>query len=98
MNIISTKSHDTSYLDANGGTVSQTWNNSNGYLTGAYKQPEGRYCGRRKDRHYPGSRLLPGPVQPETSRGQPVISVVLKGNSKGDLYKIMSQMLSNFSN
>ena len=33
VNIISTKSHDTSYLDANGGTVSQTWNNSNGYLT-----------------------------------------------------------------
>lgn len=97
VNIISTKSHDTSYLDANGGTVSQTWNNSNGYLTGAYKQPEGVTVvgGKTGTTQAAGYCLV---LYSQNQSGQPVISVVLKGNSKGDLYKIMSQMLSNFSN
>lgn len=97
VDIISTKSHDTSYLDANGTTIAKTWNNTNGYLTGAYKEPEGvtvigGKTGTTKDAGY---CLV---LYSKNNAEKPVISVVLKGNSKGDLYKIMTQMLSNYSN
>lgn len=97
VDIISTKSHDTSYLDANGATIEKTWNNTNGYLTGAYKEPEGitvigGKTGTTKDAGY---CLV---LYSKNTSDNPLISVVLKGNSKGDLYKIMTQMLSNFSN
>lgn len=97
VNLISTKSHETSYLDADGNTVTQTWNNTNGYLTGAYKQPEGVTVigGKTGTTQDAGYCLV---LYSKNESEEPVISVALKGNSKGDLYKIMTQMLSNFAN
>lgn len=97
VNLISTTSHDTSYLDANGDTVTATWTNSNGYLSGAYKQPDGVTVigGKTGTTQDAGYCLV---LYSKNESDEPVISVVLKGNSRGDLYKIMTQMLSNFSN
>ena len=97
VNLISSTSHDTSYLDAGGNTVTATWTNSNGYLSGAYKQPEGVTVigGKTGTTQDAGYCLV---LYSQNESGEPVISVVLKGNSRGDLYKIMTQMLSNFSN
>ncbi len=97
VNLISTKSHDASYLDADGNTVTATWNNSNGYLSGTYDQPDGVTVvgGKTGTTQDAGYCLV---LYSRNESEEPVISVVLKGNSRGDLYKIMSQILSNFSN
>lgn len=97
VNLISTESHEASYMDADGNVVTDTWNNSNGYLSGAYNQPEGVTVigGKTGTTQDAGYCLV---LYSRNKSEEPVISVVLKGNSRGDLYKIMSQMLSNFSN
>ncbi len=96
VDIISTTSHDTSYLDVEGNTVTQTWNNTNGYLTGTYSQPDGVTVigGKTGTTSAAGYCLV---LYSTNESGAPVISIVMKGNSRSDMYKIMTQMLTAFS-
>ncbi|MCD8231509.1 MAG: D-alanyl-D-alanine carboxypeptidase [Clostridiales bacterium] len=96
VSIISTTSYEAAYLDANGNTVTKTWNNSNGYLSGLYSQPEGITVigGKTGTTSEAGSCLV---LYSENESGLPVISVVFKGNTRSDLYKMMTQMLSNYT-
>ncbi|MCD8150351.1 MAG: D-alanyl-D-alanine carboxypeptidase [Clostridiales bacterium] len=96
VNIISTTSYDASYLDADGNSVTQTWNNTNGYLTGTYAQPDGVTVigGKTGTTTAAGYCLV---LYSTNESGEPVISIVMKGNTRSDMYTIMSQMLSAFS-
>ncbi|MCC8029970.1 MAG: D-alanyl-D-alanine carboxypeptidase [Lachnospiraceae bacterium] len=95
--IISTLSYDASYLDSAGNTVTQTWTNTNGYLTGSYKQPDGVTVigGKTGTTAAAGYCLV---LYSRNESSSPVISVVLNGNSRSDMYRIMTQMLSTFGN
>ena len=97
VNYISTKTHDTSYTDKSGNTVKQTWYNTNGYLTGAFQSPENVTVvgGKTGTTGEAGCCLV---LMSENSKKQPVISVVLKAQSKQHLYTLMTEMLNNFSN
>jgi len=96
VDIISATSHDTSYLDADGNTVTQTWDNTNGYLTGTYSQPDGVTVigGKTGTTNAAGYCLV---LYSTNESGAPVISIVMKGNTRAEMYTIMSQMLSAFS-
>ncbi|MCC8152077.1 MAG: D-alanyl-D-alanine carboxypeptidase [Lachnospiraceae bacterium] len=96
VDIISTISHDASYLDAEGNTVTQTWTNTNGYLSGTYAQPDGVTVigGKTGTTGAAGYCLV---LYSTNKSGEPVISIVMKGNTRFDMYTIMSQMLSAFS-
>ncbi|MCD8324746.1 MAG: D-alanyl-D-alanine carboxypeptidase [Clostridiales bacterium] len=95
--IISTTSHEASYLDASGNTVTQTWANTNGYLTGTYEMPEGVTVigGKTGTTAAAGYCLV---LYSTNEADSPIISVVMKGNSRSDMYKIMTQILTNFAN
>lgn len=94
---ISTKTHDTSYKDKDGNTVKQTWYNTNGYLTGAFPSPDQVTVigGKTGTTGSAGCCLV---LLSENSKKQPIISVVLKAESKDHLYTLMREMLNNFSN
>ncbi|MCD8152954.1 MAG: D-alanyl-D-alanine carboxypeptidase [Clostridiales bacterium] len=95
--IISTTSYDASYLDASGNTVTQTWANTNGYLSGKYEMPEGVTVigGKTGTTEAAGYCLV---LYSTNESGSPIISIVMKGNSRSDMYKIMTQILTNFAN
>ncbi|MCU6761230.1 D-alanyl-D-alanine carboxypeptidase dacB precursor [uncultured Roseburia sp.] len=95
--IINAKEYDAVYKDKDSQTVEKKWKNTNKYLTGEEAQPEGvtvigGKTGTTKDAGYCLVLLS------ENRKKQPVISIVLKADGRSDLYLLMSQMLSNFSN
>lgn len=97
VNYISTKTYETSYQDASGETVDQVWVNTNGYLKGTYDEPEnvtvvGGKTGTTGDA---GSCLV---LLSRNQSDKPVISIILKGDSKSHLYTLMTELLTNFSN
>ena len=94
---ISTTKYDTSYQNADGQPVEQTWFNTNGYLKGEYETPEnvtvvGGKTGTTGDAGYCLVLLS------ENAKKEPVISVVFKGDSREHLYTLMTEMLTKFSN
>ncbi len=97
VSIINADSFEASYTDKDGQSVSQTWNNTNKYLTGEMEAPEGitvigGKTGTTKDAGYCLVLLS------ENSSSEPLISIVLKADGRSDLYLFMNEMLSNFSN
>lgn len=95
--LISSKTYEASYTDADGAAVKQKWSNTNGYLTGQYDEPEGVSVvgGKTGTTNAAGCCLV---LYSKSADNAPLISVVLKADSKKDLYNIMTQMLSNYSN
>lgn len=93
--IISTVSYDASYTGADGNPVEQTWKNSNQYLKGKYAFPDGITVvgGKTGTTNAAGSCLV---LYSTNTDGDPLISVVLKGNSRDELYTLMSQILTNY--
>ena len=97
VNYISTIKYDTSYQNSSGEEVDQVWFNTNGYLTGTFDMPEnvtvvGGKTGTTDDA---GSCLV---LYSKNQDDKPIISIVLKGNSKSHLYTFMTELLTNFSN
>jgi len=94
---ISTKKYSTSYTDANGNAVDQVWFNTNGYLKGSYKAPENVTVvgGKTGTTDAAGNCLV---LYSKNSSGKPIISIVLKGNTKRELYTLMTELLTNYSN
>lgn len=97
VNYISTKKYDTSYQNASGETVNQVWFNTNGYLKGTYDEPENVTVvgGKTGTTDEAGSCLV---LFSKNQSDKPVISIVLKGDSKSHLYSLMTELLTNFSN
>ena len=97
VSMINADSFEASYTDKNGQTVSKTWKNTNKYLNGEKEAPEGitvigGKTGTTKDAGYCLVLLS------ENSSSEPLISIVLKADGRSDLYLLMNEMLSNFSN
>ena len=76
--------------------VNVTWFNTNGYLKGTFSMPENVTVigGKTGTTEAAGSCLV---LYSKNSSGKPYISVVLKGNSKRELYTLMTELLTNFS-
>lgn len=97
IDIISTKSYDVVYTDASGKAVERTWDNTNQYLTGATKAPEGFTVvgGKTGTTGDAGYCLV---LYSYNASGQPIISIVFKADGKSNLYLLMNEMLSGFAN
>lgn len=93
---ISTNSFTSNYVDASGNEASQTWSNTNKYLTGEVSVPDGITVvgGKTGTTNAAGYCLI---LYSMNSDNEPVISVVMKSDARSNLYYVMNQMLSNFS-
>ena len=94
--IISTKSYDVSYTDASGNTVEKTWENTNQYLTGASKVPDGFTVvgGKTGTTGEAGYCLV---LYSYNAEGDPIISIVFKADCKSNLYLLMNEMLQGYA-
>lgn len=95
--LISTKSYDVVYTDADGEAVEHTWENTNQYLTGATKTPEGFTVvgGKTGTTGDAGYCLV---LYSYNASGQPIISIVFKADGKYNLYLLMNEMLTGYAN
>ncbi len=97
VNIISSQTHDAAYTNASGGQVTKTYNNTCGYLSGAYSAPEnvtviGGKTGTTGDAGYCLVLLS------QNANNERIISIVFKADGKSDLYSLMNDILSGFAN
>lgn len=97
VNLISTKSYDVVYTNAAGDAVEHTWENTNCYLNGHAKTPEGFNVigGKTGTTGDAGYCLV---LYSFNSSNQPIISIVLKADGKSNLYLLMNEMLQGFAN
>lgn len=97
VDIISTKSYDVIYTNADGETEEHTWENTNQYLAGKEKAPEGFTIvgGKTGTTGAAGHCLV---LYSYNASGQPIISIVFKADGKSNLYLLMNEMLQGFAN
>lgn len=95
--IIGTTAYTASYTDGQGQPKTQEWKNSNQYLTGKTETPEGLTVigGKTGTTKAAGSCLIIGS---EDSEQQEYISVVLKAESRQDLYENMTNIIQKIVN
>ena len=96
VSIISTRSYDVSYVAADGTAVTHTWENTNQYLSGHYRTPEGFEIigGKTGTTGEAGYCLV---LYSKNPSGDPIISIVLKADGKSNLYLLMNEMLEGFA-
>lgn len=97
VDIISSKSYDVVYTASDGTAVEKTWENTNLYLNGHAKSPDGFQVvgGKTGTTGDAGYCLVLYSYNPS---GQPIISIVLKADGKSNLYLLMNEMLQGFAN
>lgn len=97
VDLIHTKEYKAVYKDKDGQEVTQDWKNTNKYLSGEEETPKGVTVigGKTGTTNAAGYCLV---LLSENSKNEPIISIVLKADGRSDLYLLMSQLLSNFSN
>ena len=85
-------SYDVVYTDVNGAGVERTWENTNQYLTGKEKAPEGITVvgGKTGTTSMAGSNLI---LYSKNSNGNSYISVVMHASDSFSLYSQMSHLL-----
>ena len=96
LQLIRTTSYTAYYTDANGGQTSQAWTNTNRYLSGEVTQPEGLTVvgGKTGTTNAAGNCLV---LLSSNAKKDPVISIIMKSDTRDNLYYVMNQVLSNFS-
>lgn len=96
MQLIQTTSYTVYYTDASGAPASQTWTNTNKYLNGDVKQPDGITVlgGKTGTTNAAGYCLV---LLSNNEKKEPVISVILKSDGRSNLYYVMNQVLANFA-
>ncbi len=96
VDIIKTDFIDVSYADANGNTVSKTWTNTNQYLKGETQSPDGITVigGKTGTTNAAGYCLV---LYSQNKKGQDIISIVYKGDSRSSMYTLMNEILSTFA-
>ncbi len=95
--IINTKSHTASFTDSQGESVEKEWQSTNRYMSGEQEIPEGvnvigGKTGTTNDARY--CLVLYSENVAET----PFISIVLKADSRDDLYYLMTELLKKTCN
>ncbi|SER53282.1 D-alanyl-D-alanine carboxypeptidase family protein [Lachnobacterium bovis] len=93
--IVSTKEYVASYINSSSKEVSQTWKNTNAYLKGTYPVPDGFNIigGKTGTTNAAGHCLV---LYSKNARNEDIISIVYGGKTKPDLYKFMTQILTEF--
>lgn len=95
--LISTMTYDAVYTDASGNTVTQTWTNTNKYLSGEQSTPDGfTVIGGKTGTTYDAGYCLV--LYAINEDGEQIISIVFKADGRSDLYLLMNQILSGFGN
>lgn len=95
--IISSKTKNVVYTSADGSTVEKTFYNSNRYHTGSVETPNGfEIIGGKTGTTYDAGYCLV--LYSKNSAGQGIISIVFKADGPHNLYLLMNQILSKFSN
>lgn len=94
--IINTKSYDVVYTHADGTAVERTWENTNQYMSGHTKAPEGFQIigGKTGTTGDAGYCLVLYSYNP---KNEPIVSIVFKADGKSNLYLLMNEMLDNFA-
>ena len=94
--IISTDSYEAVYEDSSGSEVTQTWNNTNWYLTGDEETPDGITVigGKTGTTNAAGYCLV---LLSTNQDDDPLISIVMKADGRSDMYLLMSELLAEFS-
>lgn len=97
VDIIHTDSYDVSYTDANGNTVNKQWHNTNRYINGDTKAPDGITVigGKTGTTNAAGYCLV---LYSTNQTGEEIISIVFKSDGRSNLYMLMNQILSSFAN
>lgn len=96
MQLIQTTSYTVYYTDASGAQTTQTWSNTNKYLTGEVTQPEGVTVlgGKTGTTNAAGYCLV---LLSNNDKKEPVISIIMKSDGRSNLYYVMNQVLVNFA-
>jgi D-alanyl-D-alanine carboxypeptidase (penicillin-binding protein 5/6) len=91
--IINTGSHTATYQNSAGETVTAEWSTTNRYLKGEQEAPEGVTVvgGKTGTTDAAGYCLV---LYSKDDSGTPYISIVLKGDSRDDLYVQMNELLA----
>lgn len=97
LEIIKSSRYTANYTDAAGNPVTKEWDSTNKYLMGTEPMPEGvTVIGGKTGTTGEAKYCL---VQyNENTAKEPVISIVLKADSRDNMYLLMSEMLKNFAN
>ncbi|MDD6482599.1 MAG: D-alanyl-D-alanine carboxypeptidase [Lachnospiraceae bacterium] len=96
VDIIHTDSYEASYQDANGNTVTKTWNNTNQYLSGGVEAPKGIQVvgGKTGTTNAAGYCLV---LYSTNKKGEDIISIVFKSDGRSNMYSLMNQILKTFA-
>lgn len=96
LEIIKSSHYTANYTDAAGNPVTKEWDSTNKYLMGTEPMPEGvTVIGGKTGTTGEAKYCL---VQyNENTAKEPVISIVLKADSRDNMYLLMSEMLKNFA-
>ena len=94
--IIGTPMHTAEYMDAYGDPVIVDWSNTNKFINGDVKPPEGYVIigGKTGTTNAAGYCLL---VMGQNAIGDKVIAVVMKAGGRSDLYEVMKQMMAAYN-
>ncbi len=92
--IIHTQKYNPVYKDANGIEITQEWETSNQFLNGLSQPPPGINIigGKTGTTNAAGYCLA---LYSENTRGEPIISIVMKAETGEDLYSLMADLLMN---
>lgn len=94
--IISTKSYEAKYYNRNGEQVTMNYNNTNRYLKGTVKTPEGfQIIGGKTGTTYEAGYCLV--LYSQNPEGDDIISIVFKADCVYNLYYYMNQILIGFA-
>lgn len=95
MEIMSAPSYHVIYQGADGSTKEQDWNNTNRYLSGQEKAPEGfTVVGGKTGTTYEAGYCLV--VYSLNDKKQPIISIVYNADCSLNLYYLMNQLLYTY--
>ncbi len=95
--MIETVSYDVYYTSGDGSAASQTWNNTNGYLTGKRKSPDGiTVLGGKTGTTGQAKYCLV--LLSLNSKNEEIISIVFHADAPTNLYYLMNQILYQYAN
>jgi len=95
--VIGTLAYTAEYMDGDGNPKTQTWKNSNQYLSGEQDPPQGQLIlgGKTGTTQAAGSCLI---IVSENEHQEEYISVILKASDRARLYEDMTNIISKIVN
>jgi len=95
--MIGTSAYAAEYMDGDGNPKTQTWKNSNQYLSGEQESPQGQLIlgGKTGTTQAAGSCLI---IVSENEHQEEYISVILKASDRARLYEDMTNIISKIVN